>query len=123
MQPAKALAAVKSHIQGIIVRDNHSLTLVRIFEAQVHQSLSRLRTEFMIAREHGEQRMIWPRMVKDYVCGDDDEPCPVWGPIKDKDGRILGLRVTPRTSPDDKTKPRKPRKLVIDLEWHMPEPD
>lgn len=31
MQPAKALAAVKSHIQGIIVRDNHSIALVRIF--------------------------------------------------------------------------------------------
>ncbi len=123
MQPAKALAVVKSHIQGIIVRDNHSLTLVRIFEAQVHQALHQLRTEFGLARDNGKPRMIWPRMVKDYICGEDDEPCPVWGPIKDQDGRILGLRVTPRTSAEDGSKPRKPRKIVIDLEWHAPEPD
>lgn len=119
MDSSRAIGKVRSIIRGVIERESHSPTLVTIFDAQINDSLQNLRAQFRAARESAVRSTIWPKMVTGYRDdpADEDTVLPVWGPIRNECGEILGLEFMPITNSGD---PRRPR---VHLKWVAPEPD
>ncbi len=117
MDSSRAIGRVRSIIRGVIERENHSPTLVAIFEDQINDSLQSLRAQFRTARDLGARSTIWPKMVTSYRDdpSDEDTVLPVWGPIRNEYGEILGLDFMPVTNSGD---PRRPR---VHLKWVSPE--
>lgn len=115
MDSTRALAHVRSLIRGAIEKENGSPTVVRIFEGQINESIQRLREQFQQAKSNTAPVILWPKMVHGYISDADDMPSPVWGPICDEQGQILGLRVISQTRQGEK------RKLRVFIDWASPE--
>lgn len=117
MDTAKALSRVHSLIRGTLERQHGSPTVVQAFRSEINDSINTLRVQFRHAREAGGTVAIWPKRVTHYMEDgpDGEDPCPVWGPIEDEFGRILGLTVT------TENKDGKLGRARVRLEWHKPD--
>ena len=122
MELAQATARVRGIIRETLMEACGSVTVANmmsgIHDQQINASIMRLRKDFKRAKEAGHETIIWPKMVMDFVSNvKGAEVNPVWGPIKDTDGRILGVKVFSQTQGGV---PRKPR---AHLHWYPPELD
>lgn len=114
MYSSKAIGRVESLVKGALEIEHHSPTILWIFKAQVGESIARLRSEFKAAKEAGGEKTIWPKMVVRYEPEGDDFH-PVWGPIRNEKGEILGLHVFSGANQE------KGRRQRVHLEWFAPE--
>ena len=119
MELAQATARVRHIIRETLVNECGSPVVANmmngILEQQINESIRRLRDEFKRAKERGTEHIIWPRMVMRYAPDEEgNEVFPVWGPVKDEEGRTLGVKVYSQTQGGI---PRKPR---AHLHWFPP---
>jgi hypothetical protein len=117
MHIAKALSHIRSQVRGVLEKHHHSPTIPNIFEREIEACLSHIKAEFNRVSSTIGPHIIWPKMVLEYKLDENDDVIPIWCPIRDSNGFILGLKVI------QKEIQRKSRHCRVYLEWFPPEPE
>lgn len=96
--------------------------LYEIFHVQATEASERLRSEIQTSRRDNVSFVtLWPKMIIRSDADDTGEGVvPVWGPITNAKGNILGITVHFKTRSG---KPRKPRAQLGWVDPFSPEPD
>ncbi len=113
----KAILHIKEIVNTAINRMNQSADAHPNDDSikNVELCMEEFKSRFHMASQGKSNGQIWPKMITRFIKDNKEGLIPVWGPITNSKGEILGARFVTK---DPDTRP--PRTNVY-LEWHSPE--
>jgi hypothetical protein len=111
----KAIKSVHSIIRGTLERHHRSIVVTNVLEQGTQECLAKLKQDYDRVAHVTGKSTIWPKMILRYELDEDDTPIPVFSPIKDSRGFVLGMKVQRKDLPD------RPVSTKVYLEWFAPE--
>jgi hypothetical protein len=111
----KAIRSVHGIIRGTLERHHRSIVVTNVLEQGTQECLIKLRQDYDRVAHLTGKSIIWPKMILKYESDEDDTPTPVFSPIIDSRGFVLGIKVQRKDLPD------RPVSTRVYLEWFPPE--